>query len=100
MPIDQLHRRDFIKATAVMATACPLAARAQHSTANVPIVTFINGRRAGGFSDALAAEFRKGLSQTGVIEGKDAVIEYHWLDGHYEDIPGSSMRPSDAMSLS
>ena len=86
MAID-LGRREFIFALGGAAFVWPLSARAQHSTANVPIVTFINGRRAGGFSDALAAEFRKGLSQTGVIEGKDAVIEYHWLDGHYEDIP-------------
>jgi putative ABC transport system substrate-binding protein len=37
---------------------------------------------------ALAAEFRRGLRQAGFVEGKDVVIEYHWLDGHYEAIPG------------
>ena len=81
-----MRRRDFIKALAVVATTWPLAARAQQPTANVPIVTFISGRRAD-TSAALAAEFRKGLGQTGVTEDKDVVIEYHWLDGHYEDIP-------------
>jgi putative tryptophan/tyrosine transport system substrate-binding protein len=81
-----MRRRDFIKAIAVVATTWPLAARAQQPTANVPIVTFISGRRAD-TSAALAAEFRKGLSQTGVTEDKDVVVEYHWLDGHYEDIP-------------
>jgi putative ABC transport system substrate-binding protein len=52
----------------------------------VPFVTFINARRAS-VSVAVAAEFRKGLSQTGLTDGKDFFVEYHWLDGHYEDIP-------------
>ena len=26
------------------------------------------------------------LSQTGFTEGKDVVVEYHWLDGRYEDL--------------
>ena len=81
-----MRRRDFITLVGGAAAAWPLGVRAQQSTANVPIVTFISGRRADA-SAALAAEFRKGLSQTGVTEGKDVVIEYHWLDGHYEDIP-------------
>jgi putative ABC transport system substrate-binding protein len=34
----------------------------------------------------LAAEFREGLRQTGFAERKDVVVEYHWLDGHYEDL--------------
>ena len=25
------------------------------------------------------------MSQSGFTEGKDVVVEYHWLDGHYED---------------
>ena len=80
-----MRRRDFIRATSVVVT-WPLAARAQQPAASVPIVTFMNARRADAGA-AVGAEFRKGLSQTGLTEGKDVVVEYHWLDGHYEDIP-------------
>jgi putative ABC transport system substrate-binding protein len=81
-----MRRREFMTLLGCAAATWPHAARSQQSTANMPIVTFISGRRADA-SATLAAEFRKGLSQTGVTEDKDVVIEYHWLDGHYEDIP-------------
>jgi putative ABC transport system substrate-binding protein len=80
-----MRRREFITVVGT-AIGWPLVARAQSPAANVPIVTFINGRRADAGA-TLAAEFRKGLSQTGLTDGKDVVVEYHWLDGHYEDIP-------------
>ena len=51
----------------------------------MPVITLINARKADA-ATALAAEFRKGLSQTGFTEGKDVVVEYHWLDGRYEDL--------------
>ena len=81
-----MRRREFITLFGCTAAAWPLAARAQQSAANVPIVTFINARRADNGA-GVAAEFRKGLSQTGLTEGKDVIIEYHWLDGHYENMP-------------
>jgi putative ABC transport system substrate-binding protein len=80
-----MRRRDFIKATSVV-LMWPLAAHAQQPAASVPIVTFMNARRADAGA-SVGADFRKGLSQTGLTEGKDVVVEYHWLDGHYDDIP-------------
>ena len=50
------------------------------------MVTLVNARRADA-ATALVAEFRKGLSQTGLTEGRDVAVEYHWLDGRYEDLP-------------
>ena len=79
-----MRRRHFIKVIAGFATAWPLASQAQPA-ANVPVITLINARKADA-ATALAAEFRKGLSQTGFTEGKDVVVEYHWLDGRYEDL--------------
>jgi putative tryptophan/tyrosine transport system substrate-binding protein len=81
-----MRRRNFIAGLASATAAWPVAARAQQPAANVPVVTLINARRADA-GTALAAEFRKGLSQTGLTEGKDVLVEYHWLDGHYEEIP-------------
>jgi putative ABC transport system substrate-binding protein len=77
-----MRRREFIALIGI-ATAWSLAARAQ-STAT-PVITVINARKADS-GTTLAAEFRKGLSQSGFTEGKDVVVEYHWLDGRYEDL--------------
>jgi putative ABC transport system substrate-binding protein len=78
-----MKRRDFMTLMGG-AAAWPLAARAQQQTSNMPVITVINARKAD-VATALAAEFRKGLSQSGFTEGRDVVVEYHWLDGHYED---------------
>jgi putative ABC transport system substrate-binding protein len=78
-----MRRREFVTLLSG-AAAWPLSAGAQRSIATGPVVTLINGRR---FDAALTADFRKGLSQTGFVEGNNVVVEYHWLDGHYEEIP-------------
>jgi putative tryptophan/tyrosine transport system substrate-binding protein len=79
-----MRRRDLIALLAGTAATLPLAVRAQ-SPANIPVVTLINARKAD-VAEALASEFRKGLSQTGLTEGRDVIVEYHWLDGHYENL--------------
>jgi hypothetical protein len=35
----------------------------------------------------LAAAFRKGLAETGYIDGQNVMVEYHWLDGQYDLLP-------------
>ena len=58
----------------------PLAARAQPST--IPLIGFLHS----GSPEANAkyvAGFRKGLVETGHVEGRNLVIEYRW--GHGED---------------
>ena len=64
------------------AAAWSAAVRAQQQA--MPVVTLINARSA---NADLASELRKGLSQTGFVEGKNVVVEYHWLDGHYDQLP-------------
>jgi putative ABC transport system substrate-binding protein len=80
-----MRRRDFIALLAGTVATWPLTARAQQAAANIPVVTLINARKAD-VAEALASEYRKGLSQTGLTEGRDVIVEYHWLDGHYENL--------------
>jgi putative ABC transport system substrate-binding protein len=78
-----MRRRAFITLLGGVAAAWPFSARAQSSA--LPVITLINARSIDR-GVALAAEFRKGLRQTGFVEGTDVVVEYHWLDGHYEEL--------------
>jgi ABC-type uncharacterized transport system substrate-binding protein len=78
-----MRRRDFITLLGGAAIARPLAARAQQP---MPVVAFIHGGAADG-SAARAAAFRKGLNETGYVEGQNVTVEYHWLEGHYDRLP-------------
>jgi ABC-type uncharacterized transport system substrate-binding protein len=78
-----IERRKFL-ATLGGAAAWPLAARAQQAA--MPIVGLVSIRSADA-SARNAAAFRKGLNETGTVEAQDVMIEYHWLDGHYDRLP-------------
>jgi putative ABC transport system substrate-binding protein len=50
------------------------------------VVGFVHG----GSSDQsarFAVPFRKGLSKTGHVEGRNVTVEYHWLGGQYDRLP-------------
>ena len=68
-----MQRREFIAGLA--AAAWPLTAYAQQPA--LPVVGFVN---AAGAADAYAAAFRRGLNETGYIEGQNVTVEYHWLE--------------------
>jgi putative ABC transport system substrate-binding protein len=79
-----MRRRDFIKGIASSSAAWPLAARAQQAA--VPVVALVGGG-GGDMSTRYVTAFRKGLNETGTIEGQHATIEYHWLEGQYDRLP-------------
>jgi ABC-type uncharacterized transport system substrate-binding protein len=79
-----MRRREFITLIGGAAVLWPLAARAQQST--MPIVGFVTGRSAEA-SVRQATAFRKGLNETGYVEGQNVMVEYHWLDGQYDRLP-------------
>ena len=63
---------------------CPLAARA-HQPA-MPVVGFLNIRVPGADPHLLAA-FRRGLQETGYVEGQNVAIEYRWANNQYDRLP-------------
>src|SRR6516225_10035022 len=77
-----MRRRDFIKLTAGSAVVWPLAARAQQPA--MPVVGFV---RNGSTDASHTAAFRKGLNETGYVEGQNVTFEYHWLEGRYDRLP-------------
>ena len=79
-----IGRRDFISLLGGAAVAWPLAARAQQ--AKVPMVGWLNSGASGG-REHLVSTFRLGLSESGFVDGKNAVIEYRWAEGQYERLP-------------
>jgi putative ABC transport system substrate-binding protein len=78
-----VRRREFILAVGSAAT-WPLAGRAQQPA--MPVIAFIRDGSADG-SARLVAAFRKGLNETGYVEGQNVMVEYHWLEGQYDRLP-------------
>src|SRR5215510_13114773 len=70
-----MKRREFISLIGGIAAAWPLAARAQQR--GIPLVGFLRGGTAAGGANLLTA-FRKGLSETGFVEGRNLTIEFRW----------------------
>jgi putative tryptophan/tyrosine transport system substrate-binding protein len=77
-----MRRREFIAGLGAAAWVSP--ARAQQSA--VPVVGFVYAGSAD-TSAGYLTPFRKGLGETGYVEGQSVTVEYHWLDGQYDRLP-------------
>ena len=79
-----MDRRAFIGRVAGGVLATPFAARAQKSA--IPMIGFL-GSASPAQSAPFVAAFRKGLNETGYVEGKNVAIEFRWAEGQYDRLP-------------
>jgi putative tryptophan/tyrosine transport system substrate-binding protein len=76
-----MRRREFISPLGSAAALWPIRARAQ-----MPVVGFVNGSSAQALAVVVAA-YRRGLEESGFIEGKSVLIEPRWANGQYNLLP-------------
>jgi putative tryptophan/tyrosine transport system substrate-binding protein len=78
-----VKRREFMLALGGVAASLSLAARAQAAT---PTIGVLGSATAEGWAPLMAA-LRRGLAETGYVEGQNLAIEYRWANGQYDRLP-------------
>jgi putative ABC transport system substrate-binding protein len=76
-----MRRREFIAGLGSAAAAWPLVVGAQQPA--VPVIGFVNAGSAETSAGYVAA-FRKGLGETGYVEGQNVTVKYDYLEGQFD----------------
>jgi putative ABC transport system substrate-binding protein len=79
-----LRRRDFITLLGGAAASWPIAARGQQRA--LPVIALVNSA-SGDVSARYRVAFRVGLNESGLIDGQNVLVEEHWLDGRFDQLP-------------
>jgi putative ABC transport system substrate-binding protein len=81
--MSDMRRREFITLLGGVA-AWPLAARAQQPA--IPVVGYLNNGSPESDASRLTG-LRRGLNQTGYVEGQNVAIEYRWAGNQADRLP-------------
>jgi len=84
--VSAMKRRDFMALLGGTAATWPLTAHAQQRA--TPVIGLLGAAVPGDAEVARnLAAFRRGLAETGYVEGQNVRIEYRWAAGEYERLP-------------
>ncbi|HMA55852.1 MAG TPA: ABC transporter substrate binding protein [Pseudolabrys sp.] len=77
-----MQRREFIGLIGSVAATWPPAARAQRPA--MPVVGFLSFTAP---DESREAAFRRGLQESGYVEGRNVAIEYRWAEDRVDRLP-------------
>jgi ABC-type uncharacterized transport system substrate-binding protein len=60
----------------------------------MPVIGFLNAASLDGYRPMVAA-FRRGLQESGYVEGQNVAIEYRWAEGQYDRLPQQAIELVD-----
>jgi ABC-type uncharacterized transport system substrate-binding protein len=84
MQFDQLRRREFMTLLGSVAAAWPVAAWAQQPA--MPVIGFLHSQRPDALTERLRG-LRRGLKDTGYVEGESVAIDYRWAENQNDRLP-------------
>jgi ABC-type uncharacterized transport system substrate-binding protein len=85
MAIRRITRRQFV-ATLGSSAAWPVVARAQQPT--MPVIGFLGISSREKMGNGVLLDFKRGLAETGYVEGQNVTIEYRWAEEQYDRLRG------------
>ncbi len=83
-----MKRRSFIAGIGAIA-AWPFSSRAQQKA--TPVIGLLGADSPDVYADRLLA-FRRGLKETGYVEGQNLAIEYRWAEGRNDQATATGSR--------
>lgn len=81
-----MRRRDFMGMFSGGVIVSPFPLWAQQPAAPVPVIGVLHGVAAAQWTDRMAG-FDRGLSESGLVDGRNITIEYRWADGQFDRLP-------------